>query len=760
MKGGDRLKEGEYLEWSSPCVLRNHPRLHFLEVEGRLCDDCPDSSFWIFLSLFHLLTKCLIQFVILRCMIFSMNGRQFVCQLKDTRVLACPSTKHVRQWRSPLCTTWRRVTRKMWRPQNLLFKKLNSDSMYFKVHSFRTRSVSGASRLGFRKSKSRNGTSKRSLKPKSINIGDTLSIGGKRSKSTMASWIYLLMFFPNSVSLGSSAIVKVPEQVGAAKSPGTRVPRKVPRKSFLLQENPSEQPDRHGARLGTRFPGRGSKQGFSARFPGTGSQVRFPRGSQEQVPKQGFPARGSQARFPGIGSQARFPGIRIQQGSQKRFPARFPSKVPRQANQEQIPKQGFPGRGYQEECCQEEVPRQGSQAVPSKVPRNRFPSKGSQARAPSKRFPCKGSQEKVPKQGSQEEVPKPGFQEEFSRNRFPSKISRYSFSKQNKVPRTGFQTSVSRKRFPGRGVQARFPASWFPSNVSRKRFPSKVPSHRFQPQVPRNRCPYKVPKNRFTSEVPRMFPGKGSQAKFPATESQARLLGRGSQARFPGRGSQARVPSCSWIFLLGNQLFLRTLAWEPVPASLVPAWNLAWKRFLGPCLGTVFWEPYLHAVPKNLISLAWELLPGYLLGNLFLGTCSGNFFPDSVSLGSSATPRTRFPIKFTRNRFASKVTRNDFQVRFPRTGSQARFPSKGSRNSCQARFPGTGSQEQVPRNRFPSKVPGNRFPRKGCKKVSKQGLQDQVLRQGSQEQVHKQGVPRTVPQVPKQGFQGTGFLAG
>ena len=73
---------------------------------------------------------------------FSMNGRQFVCQLKDTRVLACPSTKHVRQWRSPLCTTWRRVTRKMWRPQNLLFKKLNSDSMSFKVHSFRTRSVS------------------------------------------------------------------------------------------------------------------------------------------------------------------------------------------------------------------------------------------------------------------------------------------------------------------------------------------------------------------------------------------------------------------------------------------------------------------------------------------------------------------------------------------------------------------------------------------------------------------------------------------
>ena len=132
-------------------------------------------------------------------------------------------------------------------------------------------------------------------------------------------------FFPNSVSLGSSAIVKVPEQVGAAKSAGNRVPRKVPRKSFLFQENPSEQPDPHGARLGTGLRGRGSQ----ARLPGRGSQARFPskvprnrfprkvpKRFQEQVPKQGFPARGFQARFPG--SQARFPW--------KRFPARFPAR--------------------------------------------------------------------------------------------------------------------------------------------------------------------------------------------------------------------------------------------------------------------------------------------------------------------------------------------------------------------------------------------------------------------------------------------------
>ena len=140
----------------------------------------------------------------------------------------------------------------------------------------------------------------------------------------------------------SPAIVKVPEQVGAAKSARRKVGNRIPRKGFLFQENHSEQPNPHGARLGTGFPGRGSQ----ARFPGTGSQVRFPRGSQEQAPKQGFPAS-SQARFPGRGSQ---------RGSQARFPGkvtrnRFPSK----GSQQEVPKQGS-----QEEVTKEEVPRQGS----------------------------------------------------------------------------------------------------------------------------------------------------------------------------------------------------------------------------------------------------------------------------------------------------------------------------------------------------------------------------------------------------------------
>ena len=74
-------------------------------------------------------------------------------------------------------------------------------------------------------------------------------------------------FFPNSVSLGSSAIVKVPEQVGAAKSARRKVGNRVPRKGFLFQENPSEQPNLHGARLGTGFPGRASQARFPSKVP-------------------------------------------------------------------------------------------------------------------------------------------------------------------------------------------------------------------------------------------------------------------------------------------------------------------------------------------------------------------------------------------------------------------------------------------------------------------------------------------------------------
>ena len=53
-------------------------------------------------------------------------------------------------------------------------------------------------------------------------------------------------FFPNSASLGSSAIVKVPEKVGAAKSARCKVGNRVPGKGLLFQENPSEQRTPHG----------------------------------------------------------------------------------------------------------------------------------------------------------------------------------------------------------------------------------------------------------------------------------------------------------------------------------------------------------------------------------------------------------------------------------------------------------------------------------------------------------------------------------
>ena len=125
-------------------------------------------------------------------------------------------------------------------------------------------------------------------------------------------------FFPNSVSLESSAIVKVPEQVGAAKSAprkvGNQVPRKVPP---FPRDSQARVP---------RFPRTGSQN----RFPGTSSSSRFPRGS--------FP----QARFPGRGSQARFPS---------KVPRnRFPSKVHRQGSQEEVPKQGLLPRNH---TCQQ-----------------------------------------------------------------------------------------------------------------------------------------------------------------------------------------------------------------------------------------------------------------------------------------------------------------------------------------------------------------------------------------------------------------------
>ena len=110
----------------------------------------------------------------------------------------------------------------------------------------------------------------------------------------------LFIFFPNSVSLGSSAIVKVPEQVGAAKIRIAKVPRFPGRRS---------QARFPGRRSQARFPSQVPKQGFQARFPGTGCQrfpqvprnkfSKIPKGSEEQVPKQG-----SQARFPAGPSQS------------------------------------------------------------------------------------------------------------------------------------------------------------------------------------------------------------------------------------------------------------------------------------------------------------------------------------------------------------------------------------------------------------------------------------------------------------------------
>ena len=205
--------------------------------------------------------------------------------------------------------------------------------------------------------------------------------------------------------------------------------------------------------------------------------------------------------------------------------------------------------------------------------------------------------------------------------------------------------------------------------VPKQGFQEEVPKQGSQPQVPRNRCPYKFPKNRFTSKVPgkssqAMFPGKGSQARFPGTASQARLLKRFSskvpRKRFASKGSQLFLEillgnSSSWERLLEN-LFLRALF---LLGTLLGngSLDLAWEPFLGTVLASGSEE----------LNLAWEPLPGYLLGSLFLGTCLGTFFPNSKSLGSSATPGTRFPIKFSRNRFASKVTSNDSQARFPHT---------------------------------------------------------------------------------------------
>jgi len=206
--------------------------------------------------------------------------------------------------------------------------------------------------------------------------------------------------------LGSSAIVKVSEQVGAAKIRIARVPR---------------------------LPGRGSQ----ARFP---SQV-----PQEEVPRKRFPGRGSQEQAPKPGSKARFPMV-----PRKRFP-----KIPKDS-------QRFPRAGSQARLPSKEVPKQGKGSkdrLPSKLPKQayqaRLPSKGSQAR-----FPRKGSK------GSRfpSNVSKNRFAGKVPKQRFPRTVSQDRFFRRNRFPRTGFQEQVSRNRFPrtrlpSKGSQAKLPGT-------------------------------------------------------------------------------------------------------------------------------------------------------------------------------------------------------------------------------------------------------------------------------------------------------------
>ena len=115
--------------------------------------------------------------------------------------------------------------------------------------------------------------------------------------------------FPNSASLGPSAIVKVPEQVGAAKS----APRKV-----------GNQVQQEGVSFSKRIPSKGSQVPRN-RFPSKVPRNRFPRkgckkGFQEQARKQGVSRQGSWEQVSKQGSQ---------------------DQVCKQASQEKVPKQGF-----------------------------------------------------------------------------------------------------------------------------------------------------------------------------------------------------------------------------------------------------------------------------------------------------------------------------------------------------------------------------------------------------------------------------------
>ena len=228
---------------------------------------------------------------------------------------------------------------------------------------------------------------------------------------------FMALFFPNSESLGPSAI-------------GHR------------SRSRSEQPNPHC----TRFPG---------------SQEQLLKGSQKQVPKvprKRFSSKVPRNRFPSKvpkqGSPARFSGTSYQRfprtGSQGRFERnRFPSKVP------QVPKQDSQGL-FSENMFPSKLPKQiPRNLIPSKGARNRYPKVrknrftrfrkqgshaiGSQARFSRNRFPMgpKGSQEQV------------------ANNRFPSKVPKKQVPR-NRFPRTG--CSCSRERLPQNNFNPQFDA--------------------------------------------------------------------------------------------------------------------------------------------------------------------------------------------------------------------------------------------------------------------------------------------------------------
>ena len=172
---------------------------------------------------------------------------------------------------------------------------------------------------------------------------------------------YFHILFPNSVSLGSSAIAGTGSQEQVHKQ------------------------DSQG-RYKAKFPKQGSQeQGFQASFPGTGSQERLPgtipkQGSQEQVPRQG--------------SQARVPGTVAKQGSQEQVSKQVSQeRVSKKRLQTRFPRIGSQARGFQARFLLNSFPSKVRKTrFPSKVRKNRFTSKSSKNSAPS-------SQARVPRTG-------------------------------------------------------------------------------------------------------------------------------------------------------------------------------------------------------------------------------------------------------------------------------------------------------------------------------------------------------------------------